>query len=97
MEAHLRQKVHELLDRQSKVDMQEAEFSSRFVISTVVVLVVQCGQSHKMSLRSQNGTWLFVSNVMVLVHSVVSKLNAVDPYPMLVLYKLNVVVCFHCT
>ena len=32
MEAHLRQKVHELLDRQSKVDMQEAEFSSRYVI-----------------------------------------------------------------
>lgn len=29
MEAHLRQKVHELLDRQSKVDMQEADFSGR--------------------------------------------------------------------
>ena len=34
MEAHLRQKVHELLDRQSKVDMQEAEFSSRYVTSS---------------------------------------------------------------
>jgi len=29
MEAHLRQKMHELLDRQSKVDMQESDFSSR--------------------------------------------------------------------